>query len=70
MLQTQNISFNGIDSLNHISLNKSTINDSSIVELDMEFFNKANNSIHTEINYYLNNDNLYFDLSNSLELER
>lgn len=65
MLQTQNISFNGIDSLNYISLNKSTINDSSIVELDMEFFNKANNSIHTEINYYLNNDNLYFDLNNS-----
>ena len=65
MLQTENVSFNNDDSLYNISLNKSTVNDSSIVELDINFFNKTNNSIHTEINYSLNNDNLNFDLNNS-----
>ena len=65
MLQTENVSFNNDDSLYNISLNKSTVNDCSIVELDMNFFNKTNNSIHTEINYSLNNDNLNFDLNNS-----
>ena len=64
-LQTKNVFFNGIDSLNYISLNKSTINDSKVVKLDVNFFNKTNNSIHTEIRYSLNNDNLYFDLNNS-----